>query len=262
MKYIKTEISDGIGRIILSGGKGNELNMDFLEEIIAIHTEFQKNPQVKLAILESDVEGYFSNGIEDTMILGMDHESRRRVFHTLLETIKAIYGFEKPEIALINGHAMAGGAVLGILPDFRIMAEGKYRYSFSEIHVGLIIPGPLMEIIRRTVGDAPMREVTMLGRAYKPQEALRIGLVDEVVSSDELRKEGGKLARKLLRLPQDSLRSMKKNLRSDVVRQFSDDTILMNSGLYDLLAGPDFEEGMRAIIEDRRPRFDRSESVN
>ena len=149
---------------------------------------------------------------------------------------------------------MAGGAVLGILTDFRFLSTGKNRYSFSEVRVGLTVPPGLLKLIESVVGPQNIIRTAMLASAFKPEEAKAVGLADELFPRDKLLANVEKFMKRLFELPLANMRSVKANLRRDrlaMLENFNEDLQNMKG----VLSG-NIEEGLRAVLERRRPRFD------
>jgi enoyl-CoA hydratase/carnithine racemase len=253
-KRIQTQVVDKIAWITLENPPLNEMDELMMAELADVHREFSGDPHVWGIVLKSNCPKFFSNGLPAQELAVADAVKARGIFFCLGEMIEAIYACEKPEIALINGHAMAGGAVLALLADFRFMGEGSGRYCFSEILVGLIIPTLLQTILKTVVAPARLEE-TIFGKAYKPQEAELVGLVNEVFESDQLEKEAEKTLKTLFRLPQENVRRTKSLLRREVLQQIKTQREEMLNELNDFF-NDNLREGIRAVIEKRRPHFD------
>ncbi|MCB1307352.1 MAG: enoyl-CoA hydratase/isomerase family protein [Leptospiraceae bacterium] len=232
----------------------NVINHQFMDEMIAAHNELAADDDIWQIILASRSEKFYSNGLDPELLLSSDVAGRGAVFTRLLDMLRVMYAFPKISVACIQGHAMAGGAVIGIAADFRFMGDGKYRYAFSEVPVGLTIPLILLKIIERTVGPHKLRDVAMLGQAFTPAEAKAIGLVDEVWPERDLYARTESYLAKLLPLSQRSLRNVKRNIRAPIVDELEQTTAESLSDLESFLSG-NFEEGLRAILDRRRPDF-------
>ncbi len=249
---LRIEIRDRIAWLWLNRPPLNTLTPDLLERLRVAHVELTANRDVRAIVLGSQNQKFFSNGLDPEFMLKCTRAERAEYFRTLMEMSIAMYSFPKLELAAIGGHAMAGGAVLGILCDFRFMAEGKHRFSFSEVRVGLTIPGSILGILEGVVGPQHLRDAAMLGELFRPEEAFRIGLVDRVVPPDELHEQAERYIKSLFEIPQAGMTLVKEDMRAARLanlRRIEDLT-----KLEPFLEG-NFEEGMRAVLERRRPRF-------
>ena len=254
LKYIDLEIKDRLGYIWLNRAPYNDFDDEFLDEIIQAHHYMAAKDDAWGVLLCSRNEKYFSNGMEPDYLLQKDVEGRAAVFAKLFELMKVMYSFPKVEASVITGHAMAGGAVLGIVTDFRFMGNGKYRYSFSEVRVGLTIPPGLLAIIESVVGPENLVRVAMLAEAFKPEEALSIGLVDRVFEHEKTLELSEKTMRSLLEMPQKSMRSVKKTIRQKYLQSLDSLAGDQLNFFKNFLEG-NLVEGLTAVKERRRPQF-------
>ncbi|MES0489828.1 MAG: enoyl-CoA hydratase/isomerase family protein [Leptospirales bacterium] len=253
-KYIKTKVEDYQGEITLSRLSDNSLTIDMMRELIGIHNRWANDRSVRGVILLSDIPNYFSNGLDIATLLKADLNGKKEMFLTLIDMVTAIYGFYKPHIALVTGHAMGGGAVLASLSDYRYMADGPYRISFSEIKIGLSVPLEFIKVLESITGPRSIQRLILMGEALKPGAALEIGLIDSVVKPADLKKMAKKQLHKISALPLQSYIKTKMNIRKEIVEGLEtgkDNIISYISGFFD----DTFNEGIAAIQEKRRPRF-------
>ncbi|EPG72628.1 enoyl-CoA hydratase/isomerase family protein [Leptospira fainei serovar Hurstbridge str. BUT 6] len=254
MKNIRIEEKGPLAWIWLERSPSNEMTEELMDELIEAHQILGAKKSVRAVLIGSQNEKFFSNGLDPRYMLERSPEDRVKVFAKLFDMMRVIYTFPKPQVTVINGHAMAGGAVLGILTDFRFMGNGKSRYCFSEVLVGLTIPPTLLNIIESVVGKARLRDVAMLGKAYKPEEAKAIGLVDLIFPAEELNKKSEDYMLDILDLPQASLESLKRGIRKDLIQEFNAPTDLLIQEFKPFVSG-NFDEGLKAVLERRKPKF-------
>jgi enoyl-CoA hydratase/carnithine racemase len=191
---IQTRVENHIGYVSLARAPMNLMDIPFMQAFTEAHRELAENDDVWGVIVHSAVDGYFSNGLDPAMMLSRDTKGRAEVFEVLLGMVLEVYAYPKPHISAIEGHAMAGGAVLAILSDWRFMSRDKSRISFSEVAVGLTIPKAIINLIESATGPGPLREIAMLGSAIKSTDAKRMGLVDEVIRQRHHNKRGGAIS--------------------------------------------------------------------
>ncbi len=253
MSFMSTRVENHIGYVSLNRAPMNLMDIPFMEEFTAVHAELAKNSDVWGVIVHSTVDGYFSNGLDPAMMLSRDAKGRTEVFEVLLKMVLEVYAFPKPHISAIEGHAMAGGAVLAILSDWRYMSRDKSRISFSEVAVGLTIPKAIINLIEAATGPGPLREIAMLGSAIKSTDAQRMGFVDEVFDNGTTVREAEKYLKRVFDLPLASVASVKQILRANNI------AALKNRDGLDTLAafvGADsFVEGLTAVRDKRRPKY-------
>lgn len=118
-----------------------------------------------------------------------------------------------PLVAAINGHAIAGGCVLALACDHRIASSGDHRIGLAELKVGVPFPTWALETVRYAVAQPHLQRLLYSGRLAKPDEALWLGLVDEVVPPDMLMDTAMEAARRLAAIPARTFALTKKALR-------------------------------------------------
>jgi len=124
----------------------------------------------------------------------------------------ALYGFPRPTVAAVNGHAVAGGMILLLGCDHRIAAEGKARFGLTEGQVGVAFPMGALEIAREELGLAASRWMLGAGTVDGPA-ALADGALDEIVPAEEVLPRALERARKLATHPSEAYGAIKTQLR-------------------------------------------------
>ena len=102
------------------------------------------------------------------------------------EAYLKLYGHSRPVIAAINGHAPAGGCMLAMASDYRVMAEGKYTIGLNETLLGILAPFWFRDLMVSVVGTREASRGLQLGYLYSVEEALKVGLVDKAVPKDQV----------------------------------------------------------------------------
>jgi enoyl-CoA hydratase/carnithine racemase len=250
---IQTRVENHIGYVSLARAPMNLMDIPFMQAFTEAHRELAENDDVWGVIVHSAVDGYFSNGLDPAMMLSRDTKGRAEVFEVLLGMVLEVYAYPKPHISAIEGHAMAGGAVLAILSDWRFMSRDKSRISFSEVAVGLTIPKAIINLIESATGPGPLREIAMLGSAIKSTDAKRMGLVDEVFDNGTTVKEAERYLKRVFELPLASVRSVKQILRADNLAALKGREGL--DTLSSFVGAESFVEGLSAVRDKRRPKY-------
>ena len=247
-KYLKEEKEGETALLFLDRLPANELNSEFMQEIIQAHQDLAHDEGVKALILSSYNSKYFCNGIDPEYMLARSISGRREVFALLFQMLQVLYTFPKPHFAVIEGHAMAGGAVLGLISDFRYMADNRSRYCFSEAAVGLTVPHALLAMMRAAIHAPYINKAVMQCHAFRPQEACKAGIVDFVFPPEDLLKRAKKDMQRLLRFSLPSLISVKQNLRTPILEYMQKNR---EQALVEIekFLGQEFEERMRALLK-------------
>ncbi len=166
---------------------------------------------------------------------------------------QAVYEFPRPLVAAVNGAAIAGGCGIATLCDFTLAAP-EATFGYSEVRIGFI-PAVVSVFLVRQVGEKRARELLLSGRIFDAQEALRLGLVTEVVPADRLVERARGLAATLAASSPTSLERTKRLLRSYGGEEIARDLERAIAENAAIRATPDFREGLSAFLEKRTPRW-------
>ena len=164
-----------------------------------------------------------------------------------------LYGFPKPVIAAVNGAAIAGGCGIATLADFTL-AVPEAKFGYPEVTIGFI-PAIVSVFLRRQVGDKLTRELLLSGRIFDAAEALRLGLVTEIVASEALMSRAREVACSLLASGPVALARTKKLLldyEKIAIRADLEAAIEANA---EIRSTSDFREGISAFLEKRSPKW-------
>jgi enoyl-CoA hydratase/carnithine racemase len=138
------------------------------------------------AILLSGRPGCFSAGLDVPELLRLDRTQLRAMWKDYFALLSDVATSEVPVGAALTGHSPAGGAVIAICADYRVMAEGNYLVGLNEVEVGLPMPAAVHRVLTYVVGARTAERLEVTAALLKPPEALRCGLVDEVVPVAEV----------------------------------------------------------------------------
>lgn len=186
-------------------------------------------------------------------LLGRTPEQSLKDSETMASLFRGLYDFPKPSIAAVNGPAIAGGTGLATLCDFTL-AVPEAKFGYTEVRIGFV-PGIVSSYLVAIVGEKRARDLLLTGRVFGAEEALRFGLVTEIVPPDHLLARAHSLAEELLQNSPNSLRATKALLSSytkeDLDRQLKT-AVQENAGVRQT---PDFKEGITSFLEKRKPKW-------
>src|SRR5712671_892733 len=157
------------------------------ELIVALKNAIQSAPREGArALVISGAPGRFSGGLDVPLLLGLDRPAMATLWRDFYALLGAIAASPIPIAAALTGHAPAGGTVLALFCDYRIMAEGDYKIGLNEVQVGIPVPPVILAGLRRLVGLRLGERLAVGGGLFSPQEALGIGLIDELVTLERV----------------------------------------------------------------------------
>lgn len=216
MKTIKTTIKDRLAIITLDRGKSNALNREMINELGNMLRNIESDPNIGAAIITGK-ENFFSAGLDLIELYNYSEAEAKSFWQQFLDFTAAITAFKKPLVAAINGHSPAGGCVIALACDYRIMAEGKSIIGLNEIPVGIIVPNSIFSLYAFWLGKANASRSLLDGKLFNPQEALEKGLVDELVNPAGILTAAERKTRKYMSMEQHTWSSSKLNIRKELI---------------------------------------------
>lgn len=260
---IVLEKSKGVATLTLNRPRRfNAINTDMLRELQVAIEEVSQDDEVKVLVVTGAGAG-FCTGVDIDMVRGMIESpsweemplrERLRPVEPWYSVVLQLRGLAKPVIAAINGIAVGGGLVLALVADIRIASD---RASFSQIFARRgLSDGASTYFLPKLVGVAKACEMAFTGKVIDAREAERIGLINQVVTHDELMETTRELAADIAKGPAIALQLAKQALHrgftcTDLAAhiEYELNTVLIS------IATEDFKEGVRSFLEKREPIF-------
>ena len=172
------------------------------------------------AVVITGVGRAFSAGIDLRSFLDGGPEHTGEFLPALSEALLSVFTFPRPVVAAVNGHAIAGGAVLAFAADARLMASGRAKIGTPELVVGVPFPRAPLEIVLHAVGPRVAHRLVFGAETVSPDQALALGLVDELVEPEQLVSQSIAVATRLATaIPADSFTLTKSQLRRETVER-------------------------------------------
>jgi len=233
--------------------KLNAMNSKMKEEIALALAELEREEAVHVAVVTGAGDKAFVAGADITEFAGKTPVDQWAAYgHTSLYNV--VDRFHKPIIAMINGYCLGGGCELAMACDIRIASE-RAQLGQPEINIGIIPGGGGSQRLPRLVGLGKAMELILTGDRIPAAEALRIGLVDEVVPHDQLESRTMELANKIAEKSPVAVRLAKEAVKASA-RLPLDQGLRFEQGLFSIVfSTQDKEEGVRAFLEKRPPRW-------
>lgn len=185
MEFVQLSVDDGIATVALNRPKVNAINEQVVSELRDVFRELALDKQVRAVILTGR-GSFFSFGFDIPGFMDYPREEFHRFILSFSDLVQRIFVFPKPVIAALNGHAVAGGCVLAIACDRRIMATGKAKIALNELTLGASVFTSIAEILKYTVGPRTAQMLLYTGKMNSAEEALAMGLVDKVVNAEDV----------------------------------------------------------------------------
>lgn len=252
-KTILVAETDGVETITLNRpDRRNAMTPEMQTELIAAMEEAAASRR-RVVVFQGAGEA-FCSGLDLTALQGMSGQSaadHRADAERIARLFRTLYELPKPTIAAVHGAAIAGGAGLATLCDFTL-ATPEAKFGFTEARIGFV-PAIVSAFLALQIGDKAARDLLLTARLVNAEEALRLGLVNEVVSRGELYVRVQMLAETLTANSPQSLSATKRLLAAQN-KVWLDAAIAIameaNAQARDTL---DFREGLAAFLEKRKP---------
>jgi enoyl-CoA hydratase len=186
---------DGMRRVVLVAGRGNALGPRLLAEIERSFDPARHEPgPVVLAARGKS----FCTGLDLVGAWEFDRDRMRELMERFHRALRAVLLWPGPVVAEVQGHALAGGALLSLCADRRVMIHGEARFGIHGVQLGVVYPQIAVEVLRWRLPRGLVEGVLYAGDIRPGYEALDSGLVDELADGDDLSLRASEAARRLL----------------------------------------------------------------
>ena len=179
------------------------------------------------AVVLTGRERFFSAGMDLKAAPALTPEQQRQTVEGINRLFEGWYSFPRPVVAAVNGHAVAGGLILALCADFRVGAT-EARLGLTELRAGLPYPSAAISVVRAELSAAAARKLVLGAALIGPDEALELGVVDELRAPDEVLPRAIEKATELAQLPSETYESVKRQLRGATIdaMAIADDPLL------------------------------------
>lgn len=234
MNFVQISRKDGIATVTLAREKVNALNEALIDETQDTLNDLEHEEGVKALIITGQGK-FFSFGFDVPEFLHYSKEAFTRYLEKFSDLCVSLFLFPKPVVAALNGHTIAGGCMLAVACDSRVMVAGKPKISLNEVTFGSSVLFSTVEMLKHAVGSKNAEYILTTGAMFSAEEAYNLGLVDAIVHEENLPAESRTLARDLGQKDLVAFRSIKKLLRlplAENIRQKEADSIREFVGIW------------------------------
>jgi Delta3-Delta2-enoyl-CoA isomerase len=237
---------DAITEIQMARPPVNALNIELLH---AIQDGLKQAIQTGArGIVLSGTQGMFSAGVDVPALLTLDRSGVRHFWREFFVTCATLAHSPVPIVAAITGHSPAGGAVLSLFCDYRVMAEGAYRIGLNEVQVGLIAPDCIQMALRRIVGAYRAERLLVSGALIDAQQAQACGFVDELAPVDRVTAHALRWLNEMLALPEHAMLGTRQIARADLVDTYADVDALPIDTFVDAFFHKETQSTLHALV--------------
>ena len=217
---VEQDLGEGVRVLRLNRPPASALNTPFLLSIAQRLNELAHMNDLRALVLTGSGK-VLSAGLDLKEAVEFSLTEQTAVCDALNRAYGALYGFPKPVIAAVNGHAIAGGLFFVLAADYRIAAHGS-RFGLTEVRVGVRFPVSALEIAREELSPTLRRRLLLSGRNVEADEALDHKMLDEVQAQDAVMSRAVSVARDYATIPPIAYRDVKRQLREPALAKIRD----------------------------------------
>lgn len=200
------------------------------------------------ALVLSGGDKVFSAGMDVPELMTLERPELEATWRAFFGVCQALAQSPLPSVAAIGGHSPAGGAVIALFCDYRIMAEGSARIGLNETQVGLVVPECIQYALARLVGPHRAERLLVAGAMVEAGQALSIGMVDELAPAGQVVERALAWLGELLALPQGAVAGTRAIARRDLVDAVCDPTRLDLPRFLDEWYGAQTQEVLAGVV--------------
>ena len=252
---IYLEKHKGVGFIIINRPKANCYEINFMKEMIACINEAESHEDIKVIVLKSALEKFFSAGA-DIKVFQANSVAQNKILVTHAQQVATLLS-ESPKvtIAAINGHALGGGLELAMACDIRVGSDKPFLLGLPEIKLGLIPGNGGSQRLIRLINRTRALELLLTGDTFNGQEAYELGLFSHIYPIDEFDASVTAYAEKLAKGPAQAMSAVKLCVHKGIELPLKEGLALESQLVNPLYDSDDAKEGLRSFLERRDPQF-------
>jgi methylglutaconyl-CoA hydratase len=235
--------------------KRNAISSQMISDLLAALEQAEAS-SARVVILTGSGKAFCAGmDLEELQALASTHSLAKHLedARRIAKMFYRLYSFAKPTLAAVNGAAIAGGCGLATLADITL-AVPEAKFGYTEVRIGFL-PALVAVFLRRQVGEKHARELLLTGKIVDATSALRMGLVNEIVSTGDLMDRAHQVAHDILNCSPSSIMQTKKLFHAHDEKQIRSELEVAIELNAEIRSTDDFREGLAAFLEKRPPRW-------
>lgn len=198
----------------------NAMSPDF---IVGLTSALEEKASQCRALVLSGQPGMFSAGLDLITLSKLDRSGAETFWKQFFDLLKTIGACPVPVVAAITGHSPAGGAVMAIHCDYRVMSRGEYKIGLNEVQVGLVVPRQIQRVLARLIGTHKAERLLVAGAMLTPEQAHEVGFVDQLADNpEETVAEAVRWCTRHTALPPNAMQQTRRIIRADMSANYDD----------------------------------------
>ena len=214
--HVSVQARGEIALVRIDRPPANAMDRELLGDVVAAQERLAAEEPA--AVVMTGREGFFSAGVDLKLAPTLDAEAQAAMVDGINRMAADWYGFPRPVVCAVNGHAIAGGMILALCGDHRVAGPAG-RFGLTEARVGIGFPAVAIAVVRAELSPPAARELVLRGELMDSQAALERGLLDELVEQDAVLDRALEVAADLAALPAQGYAFIKRQLRAPVIAE-------------------------------------------
>ena len=243
-RHLRVEERGEVAVVRIDRPPANAMDLELLDEGHRVLDELTAAEPG--AVVVTGRGGFFSAGMDLKLAPTLDREGQRAMVEGINRIFPGWYGFPRPVVCAVNGHAIAGGMILALCGDYRVgSTEGQL--GLTELRAGMPFPAGAMGVVRAELAPAAARVLALRAHLVDPPEALRLGVVDELCEPAAVLDRAVGAAEELAGLPREAYAYVKRQLRGPALKAI--ETAVAEDPLLEAWAGEEAAGAAAAILQ-------------
>lgn len=242
--------STGVAVLTMQSPPVNSLSLEFITELCINLEKLEMDKACRGLIVTSSLPKVFSAGLDILEMYGTSPERCGEFWRAVQEMWLKMYKSNMVTVAAINGSSPAGGCLLSLTCDYRIMADNpRYSIGLNETLLGIVAPFWFKDTMANTIGHRNTEMALALGLLYSPTEALNVGLVDQIVPQDQLLDTAAKTMTKWLAIPDHARQITKSMMRKATVDRMTSNREADIQNFVNFVTKDSIQKSLRMYLE-------------
>ena len=214
-RLVHVEDREGIALVRIDRPPANAMDLELLAEGHGVLGEL--TAAAPNAVVLTGREGFFSAGVDLKLAPTLDPSGQREMVEGINRLFAGWYGLPFPVVCAVNGHAIAGGLILALCGDHRVGVERGAKLGLTELKAGVGYPAVALAVVKAELAPPAARRLALRAHLVGPEEAERLGVLDELAPPEELLDRALDRAHELGALPPAAYARVKRQVRGETL---------------------------------------------
>lgn len=246
---------NGVASIVFNHAPANAYDLHFHNQFNVALAQVEENEQVRVVVIKSSLEKFFCAGADIKKFQTSSLSDKKDMVAAARSALAKIESSKKIFIAALNGHTLGGGLEIALACDLRFASNKNFLLGLPEVKLGLLPGNGGSQRLPRLVGVSKALELLITGDSISPEEAFRIGLVNQLFDPQELEEATQAFAEKVAKGAPLAIAAVKKSVNNSIHLPLEQGLALEDRLVDELYETADAAEGFTAFVEKREPIY-------